>query len=134
MVSFASSVILIIGSYKVLSRRRKGALPPGPRPWPIVGNITQLPENRDWRTYEKWAKEYGKEFESEHINYSLSDAMIGSVMSLSLGILGDPMIIINKFNVAKDLMNGRSANSADRPFLILAEAYVLTGIAYVKSL
>lgn len=60
--------------------------------------------------------------------------MIGSVVSLSLGIFGDPMIIINKFDIAKDLMNGRSANSADRPFLILAEAYVLTGFAHVKSL
>ncbi|KIM84344.1 hypothetical protein PILCRDRAFT_818691 [Piloderma croceum F 1598] len=104
LLSFASSVILIIGSYKVLFRRRKGALPPGPRPWPIVGNIPELPKNRDWRTYEKWAKEYG------------------SVVSLSLGIFGDPMIIINKFDIARDLMNGRSANSADRPFLISAEA------------
>ena len=133
MLSFASSVILIIGSYKVLSRRRKGALPPGPRPWPIVGNIPQLPVNRDWRTYEKWAQEYGKESESENVNHSLSDAMIGSVVSLSLGILGDPIIIINKFDIAKDLMNGRAANSADRPFPILAEAYVLAGFT-VKSL
>jgi hypothetical protein len=130
VLSFASSVILIIGGYKVLSQRRKGTLPPGPRPWPIVGNIPQLPKNRDWKTYEKWAEEYGKEFESQKIDHSLSDAMIGSVVSLSLGIFGDPMIIINKFDIAKDLMNGRSANSADRPFLILAEAYVLPGFAY----
>ena len=127
-------MILIIGSYKVLSRRRKGALPPGPRPWPIIGNILQLPANRDWKTYEKWAKEYGKESESENVNLSLSDAMIGPVVSLSLGILGDPIIIINKFDIAKDLMNGRAANSADRPFLTLAEAYVLVGFTYVKLL
>jgi hypothetical protein len=45
-------------------------------------------------------------------------------MSLSLGILGDPMIIINKFDIAKNVMNGRSANSADRPFPIITEVYV----------
>jgi len=122
---FVSSVTLIISSYKVLLRRRKGALPPGPRPWPIAGNIPHLPDNREWETYDKWAKEYGKESESENVNLSLFDAMIGPIVSLSLGILGDPMIIINNFDVAKDLMNGRSANSADRPFPIIKEVYVL---------
>jgi hypothetical protein len=123
-------VILIIGSYKVISRSKKGALPPGPRPWPIVGSIPHLPDNREWETYERWAKEYGKGLERECANHSLSDAIIGSVVSLSLGILGDPIIIINKFDIARDLMNGRSANSADRPFPITAEVYVLTDFAY----
>lgn len=123
MLYFVSSVALIIGSYKVLLRRRKGALPPGPRPWPIAGNIPHLPDNREWETYEKWAKEYGKCF--KYVNYSLFDAIIGPVMSLSFGVLGDPMIIINNFDIAKDLMNGRSANSADRPFPITTEVYVL---------
>jgi hypothetical protein len=68
VLSFVSSVILIIGSYKVLSRRKKGALPPGPRPWPIVGNIPHLPDNREWETYERWTKEYGKWLEKECTN------------------------------------------------------------------
>jgi hypothetical protein len=62
VLSFALSVILIIGTFKVLLRRRKGILPPGPRAWPIVGNLSQLPNSKVWETYEKWAKEYGKEF------------------------------------------------------------------------
>jgi hypothetical protein len=55
-------------------------------------------------------------------------------VSLSLGILGDPMIIVNKFDIARDLMNNRSANSADRPFPITAEVYVFTDFTYVKPL
>ena len=70
----------------------------------------------------------------ECANHSLSDAIVGSVVSLSLGILGDPLIIINKFDIAKDLMSGRSANSADRPFPITAEVYVLTDRAYAEPL
>jgi len=93
-----------------------------------------LPDNREWETYEKWAKEYGKGFERKNANHLLSDVIIDSVMSLSLGILGDPMIIINNFDVAKDVMNGRSANSADRPFPIITEMYVFADLIYVKSL
>jgi hypothetical protein len=59
VLSIALSVIL---SYKVLSRQRRGMLPPGPRAWPIVGNIPQFPESKEWETYDKWAKEYGRRF------------------------------------------------------------------------
>jgi hypothetical protein len=59
-VLIASSVILLSCSYKILSRRRKGPLPPGPRSWPIVGNLPHLPNHNEWETYAKWAKEYGE--------------------------------------------------------------------------
>jgi hypothetical protein len=74
-------------------------------------------------------KEYGKEFKRENVNFLLSDAIIGPVMSLSLGILGDPMIIINSFDAAKELMTNHAANTADRPFFVLSEAYVFIDFA-----
>jgi hypothetical protein len=38
------------------SRRR---LPPGPKPWPILGNLFDLPKSFPWAQYKKWADKYG---------------------------------------------------------------------------
>jgi hypothetical protein len=38
-------------------------LPPGPKPWPIVGNLLDVPRAREWETLTKWRGIYGM---SEH--------------------------------------------------------------------
>ena len=35
-------------------------LPPGPRGWPIVGNVTDMPKEKECLTFTRWAKEYGE--------------------------------------------------------------------------
>ena len=45
-------------------------------------------------------------------------------MSLNQGILSERLVIINSFEVAKTLMNGRSENYSARPFIVQRE-YVL---------
>lgn len=57
-LAIALTTLLIFVSYKLFKRRR-GAAIPGPQAWPLVGNILQLPESKEWETYEKWAKAYG---------------------------------------------------------------------------
>ena len=34
-------------------------LPPGPKPFPLIGNILDIPIGSPWRTYTQWAKRYG---------------------------------------------------------------------------
>lgn len=38
----------------------KRQLPPGPRPLPLVGNVFQVPKEKDYILYAEWAKLYGE--------------------------------------------------------------------------
>jgi hypothetical protein len=42
-------------------RRRRGGLPypPGPTPWPIIGNLLDVPKDTPWSTYVDMSKKYG---------------------------------------------------------------------------
>ena len=37
-------------------------LPPGPKGYPLIGNLFDMPANKPWVVYDEWRKTYGKEF------------------------------------------------------------------------
>ena len=45
-------------------RRRRGAgllYPPGPTPWPVIGNLLDVPKNAPWIAYSNMSKKYGRD-------------------------------------------------------------------------
>ncbi|KAF5321938.1 hypothetical protein D9619_001235 [Psilocybe cf. subviscida] len=47
-------------AYLWLKRRNYGLpLPPGPKGWPLIGNVFDMPMSRGWEVYHKWCKELG---------------------------------------------------------------------------
>ncbi|KAI9063873.1 cytochrome P450 [Trametes sanguinea] len=82
----------------------KFPLPPGPRGFPLVGNIFDFPTSR-----------YGEAFAAMTAKY-------GNVVHLTL--FGKPVILLGSYDAAIDLLEKRSANYSDRPRSIMAE---LTG-------
>uniref|UniRef100_A0A0W0G830 Putative OrdA protein n=1 Tax=Moniliophthora roreri TaxID=221103 RepID=A0A0W0G830_MONRR len=76
--------------------RRNPALPPGPSPLPLLGNVFDMPSGQEWLTFAEWGRKYG------------------GICSVTL--MGQPMIIINSADIMAEL-DKKSAIYSDRPRL-----------------
>ncbi|KAI0684085.1 cytochrome P450 [Cytidiella melzeri] len=79
-----------------LFRRKPPApYPPGPKGYPIIGNLLDLPAAYPWRTFTEWGQKYGD------IVY--------------LSSLGQSILVINSAKLAAELLDKKSSITADRP-------------------
>ena len=51
-------VAALAWTFRKRSRSRL-PLPPGPKPFPLIGNVLDMPREKQWETYEQWYHEYG---------------------------------------------------------------------------
>ncbi|KAF5327249.1 hypothetical protein D9619_004584 [Psilocybe cf. subviscida] len=75
----------------------RAPLPPGPKGYPLIGSVFDMPTSKQWLTYAQWAKVYGNVFSFE--------------------ALGQRIIVLNSLEAAQELLEKRSANYSDRPRL-----------------
>ncbi len=57
-VTFAAIVAICL--VYLYQRRNRLPYPPGPRGFPIFGNIFDIPEKRQWLTYGRWSQEFSE--------------------------------------------------------------------------
>ncbi|KAJ6507474.1 cytochrome P450 [Mycena vulgaris] len=96
MVTLAVS----FSAFHLYKRRTRTPLPPGPRGYPLIGNIFDMPERHSWKAFAKWGEQYG------------------GIVSIKL--LGQPFIIINDSAIATELLERRGNTYADRPTFQMA--------------
>ncbi|KAF9645498.1 CyP450 monooxygenase [Thelephora ganbajun] len=72
--------------------------PPGPKGYPIIGNLLDFPENPIWEGFTRMAKEYNTDL-------------------LHLDVMGSHLVVLNDGDAAADLLERRSVIYADRPRL-----------------
>ena len=53
--------------FRQLKKRRDSnpnglPLPPGPKGYPVIGNLFDMPDDKPWVVYDEWRKTYGKIF------------------------------------------------------------------------
>ncbi|KAJ6508728.1 cytochrome P450 [Mycena sanguinolenta] len=76
--------------------------PPGPTPFPLIGNFHDLPTKFSWLTYTKWGMQYG------------SDLVHAST-------LGQHIVVVNSIKTAVELFEKRSHIHSDRPVITMIE-------------
>ena len=93
-----ATVGLVIDYARMLNLRRK--MPPGPFPWPIVGNTFMLPDVKPWFYFEELSKKY---------NAPLITFWIGR----------NPTVWLNDAWAASELLDKRAAIYSSRPHMVV---------------
>ncbi|GLB33469.1 putative cytochrome p450 [Lyophyllum shimeji] len=95
-ILFAFLCLFILNG--LLRRRRNGVLlPPGPKGLPLIGNVLDMPSEKQWLTFAKWGEQWGD--------------------ICSVTVLGQPFIILNSAKVATAMLDKKSSIYSDRPVL-----------------
>src|SRR5579859_2327873 len=93
-----ATVVVVIDYVRILALRRK--LPPGPFPWPIVGNTYYLPDTKPWFYFEKLSQKY---------NTPLITFWIGR----------NPTVWLNDAWCAAELLDKRAGIYSSRPHMVV---------------
>jgi len=124
-LSLASVIIGCTTLVRLARRSSRSRLPPGPRGYPIVGNLFDLPSTQVWKQFGAWGKQYGgftwlslrtictlMRMLAQWILYTP-----GHVTHIS--VFGQNTIILNSLEAAVDLLDKRSAIYSGRPILTM---------------
>ncbi|GJE84147.1 cytochrome P450 [Phanerochaete sordida] len=89
----------------LLAKRQRHRFPPGPRGYPVIGSVLQMPMQNAWLTYQRWGRDYGSDI-------------------IYLNVLGKHIYILNSANAVYDLLEKRSATYSDRVVTTMAHELV----------
>lgn len=107
LLGLAACLVAVLWRLSKIGQRPKG-YPPGPPTLPLIGNLHQIPKEKRWVQFEKWAREYGP-------IYSL---MLGSKV----------MIVLNSDKAIRDLVDSRGAMYSSRPEAYMAQDVLSGGL------
>ncbi|TFY73981.1 hypothetical protein EWM64_g10031 [Hericium alpestre] len=97
---------LILSTVVLLYRNSKRCygfpLPPGPIPFPVIGNVLSAPTRTPWVTYAEWSRKYNSEL-------------------VSFTVFGQVYIVVNSLRAAKEIFETRSAMYSSRPYMTMVD-------------
>ncbi|KZT19604.1 cytochrome P450 [Neolentinus lepideus HHB14362 ss-1] len=106
--------VVLYGAFLLRWLSKRTRLPPGPFPFPLLGNLPHLPRSQEWTTYADWGKQYGD---------------VIRVCTL----FGRSFYVLNSRKSITDLLDARSHIYSDRPHLVMANDIMGWGDTVVMS-
>ncbi|KAG1745650.1 cytochrome P450 [Suillus lakei] len=89
-----------VGAYlvkQVVTKKNPAPYPPGPRGWPLIDNVLDMPRIKPWLTFTEWGKKYG---DITHIE-----------------VLGRHIMVLNSVKTTMEMLDNKGTLYSDRPIL-----------------
>ena len=119
VLNFVLGVVALWLVKKVTEKKPLGRQIPGPKGWPIIGNLLDVPNEVEYQVFSRWRQKYGEQ--NIHSLRRLHNQFIIAIGDLiQLTVLGQPTIIINSPQLATDILSKKSAIYSSRPHLTMA--------------
>ncbi|KAH9849090.1 cytochrome P450 [Lenzites betulinus] len=80
---------------RFFGKKKRGPLPPGPKGYPFIGNLLDMPTSHEYRTFGKWGQQWG------------------DIMSVT--VFGQTYVVLNSKKRAIELLEKKSAIYSSRP-------------------
>lgn len=97
---------------KVVIKKNLIPYPPGPRGWPLIGNILDIPRIKPWVTFTGWGEMYG---ECLPFRNHASSTVFSAGDITHIEVLGRHIIVLNSVKTAMEMLDKKSAVYSDRP-------------------
>ncbi|KAJ7460740.1 cytochrome P450 [Mycena latifolia] len=97
---FSLAVLALFLVFKLATRRSVPPSPPGPKRLPLLGNLLDMPSQKEWIKFSEWGDTYG------------------DISSVS--VFGQQLTILNGVQVAMDILDKKSSIYSDRPVIPMA--------------
>jgi hypothetical protein len=127
-------LVLFLLAVALLWRRSKQPhnnlpLPPGPKRWPLIGSLLQMPKAFQHETYREWCRQFGEHSFPLYAwpsLLSLIELYTGSDI-IYINVLGQSIVVIDKYETAVEILEKRSGIYSSR-YVSVVQHPLLDGV------
>lgn len=130
---YATVLFTVLGA--IMKRRRRSnprglPRPPGPKGYPIIGNLWDMPrmDESPWIAYDKMRETYGQVLSLRMTGACYSDRHIHHAGDMIyLEVFGQPFLVLGTLDKVRDILEKRSAIYSSRPHMpMVMDLYVFS--------